>query len=85
MLKKVNDYVDVIASFKNEYKRTPAIPHYIRWKGIWHKVETFGMYHPIKRGTGWVHCFAFSSDKIAFRVEADPDTLEWRLTEVFYP
>ena len=43
-----------------------------------------GLYHPEKRGEKRMHIFSFSSGLTAFRVELDPETLEWRLKEVFY-
>lgn len=47
-------------------------------------VETFGLYHPERRGAKLVHIFSFASGGTNFRAELDPETLEWLLTEVYY-
>lgn len=85
MLEKINQPVNVLASFG----RTPegavrVTPHSIKWNNKHYKVDKFGLYHPERRGTRLFHIFSFSSGPTAFRVELDPDSLEWFLTEVYY-
>lgn len=85
MRETLNEPVDVIASFVHGPRNTVVVkPYLIKWQGRRYKVETFGLYHPERRGTRLFHIFGFSSETTSFRVELDPDTLEWRLTEVFY-
>lgn len=85
MLEKVNQPVDVLASFRQGPQNTVKVtPHRIRWNHKDYRVDTFGLYHPERRGTRLFHIFSFSSGSTAFRVELDPDTLEWVLVEVFY-
>jgi hypothetical protein len=61
-----------------------VVPQAMIWRGKRWRVQTMGLYHPERRGAKRVHIFAFSSGETAFRVELDPDTLGWTLTEVFY-
>lgn len=61
-----------------------VVPQVLQWRGKRWRVDTMGLYHPERRGTKRVHIFGFSSGETAFRVELDPDSLEWTLTEVFY-
>jgi hypothetical protein len=56
----------------------------MKWRGRRWRLETFGLYHPEKRGNKRLHIFSFSSGETAFRVEMDPETLEWKLREVYY-
>jgi hypothetical protein len=85
VLEKTQTPVEVLASFKQGPSNTVRVtPHLIRWSGKLYRVDTFGLYHPERRGNKRVHIFSFSSGPTAFRVELDPDTLEWTLTEVFY-
>lgn len=85
MREVVNDPVDVIASFIHSPKRVITVrPHYLKWQGKRYAIDQFGLYHPERRGTRLFHIFSFASGDTAFRVELDPDTLDWRLTEVFY-
>jgi hypothetical protein len=85
MHEQCNDQVSVLASF------TPGprglmrvVPHVMKWQGKRWRVDTMGLYHPERRGTKRVHVFGFSSGTTAFRLELDPDTLQWTLVEVFY-
>lgn len=84
MREVVSDPVDVIATFVHGARGVTVRPHYIKWQNKRYKIDTFGLYHPERRGTRLFHIFSFSCDRTAFRVELDPDTLEWQLTEVFY-
>jgi hypothetical protein len=56
----------------------------MRWRERRYKVDTFGLYHPERRGSKRVHIFEFSSGTTAFRLELDPETLEWLLAEAYY-
>lgn len=80
-----DDLVSVLASFAPGPRGTVRVtPHLLKWRGRRYSLSTMGMYHPEKRGKKRLHIFGFSSGDTAFRVELDPETLEWRLTEVFY-
>jgi hypothetical protein len=85
MREVVNEPVDVLATF--EYDRRKVIkvrPQVLKWRGKRYKVDTFGLYHPERRGVRLFHIFSFSCGTTAFRVELDPDTLGWTMAEVYY-
>ncbi len=85
MLQKVNQPVEVLASFGRGPGNTIKVrPHFIKWQGRRYRVDIFGLYHPEQRGAKRIHIFSFSSGPTAFRVELDPETLAWTLAEVFY-
>jgi hypothetical protein len=85
MHETINEPINVIASFsEGPHGAVRVRPHAIRWQGRQYKVETFGLYHPERRGTKQFHIFSFSSGSTAFRVELDPETLQWTLVEAFY-
>jgi hypothetical protein len=56
----------------------------MKWQGRRWKLTTMGLYHPEPRGNKRMHIFSFASGDTAFRLELDPETLEWRLKEAFY-
>jgi hypothetical protein len=79
------DIVSVLASFApGPHGNMRVIPHVMKWRGKRFVLSKMGLYHPERRGSKRVHIFSFSSGETAFRLELDPDTLEWKLTEVFY-
>lgn len=84
MVETINEPVAVLASFRKRGHSVVVRPHAISWRGKQYKVDTFGLYHPERRGDKRVHIFSFSSGPTSFRLELDPDTLEWTLAEVFY-
>jgi hypothetical protein len=85
MYEELDDQVSVLASFAPGPKNTVRVtPHVMKWRGRKWVLETMGLYHPEKRGEKRLHIFSFSSGSVAFRVEMDPETLEWRLKQVFY-
>lgn len=85
MREECNDIVSVLASFAPGPRHTMRVtPHLMKWQGKRYRLGTMGLYHPEKRGTKRLHIFSFSSGDTAFRVELDSETLEWRLTEVYY-
>ena len=85
MREELDDQVSVLASFAPGPRGTVRVtPHIMKWKGRrWH-LSTMGLYHPERRGTKRVHIFSFLCDETTFRVELDPDTLQWTLKEAFY-
>jgi hypothetical protein len=85
MREEISDQVSVLASFAPGPKQTVRVtPHAMKWKGKRYDLGSMGLYHPERRGDKRVHIFSFSSGETAFRVELDPDSLEWTLKEVFY-
>jgi len=85
MREECDEQVSVLASFAPGPKQTVRVtPHLLKWKGRRYRLGTMGLYHPERRGNKRVHIFSFSSGETAFRVELDPDSLEWTLQEVFY-
>lgn len=85
MHQKVNDQIEVLASFRVKNKAAnQVIPHAIRWHGRKYAIDHFGLYHREKRGKNYYHIFSFSSGDTAFRIELDPETLAWKLTEVYH-
>ena len=85
MRETTHDLVEVLASFRSGPRNTIKVtPHVMNWRGKRYPLEKMGLYHPERRGVKSVHIFSFSSGPTAFRLELDPDTLQWLLVEVFY-
>jgi hypothetical protein len=85
MREECNDVVSVLASFAPGPRNVVRVtPHILKWKGRRYHLSTMGLYHPERRGTKRVHIFSFSSGDTAFRLELDPETLQWTLKEAFY-
>jgi hypothetical protein len=85
MREEHDDQVSVLASFAPGPRNTVRVtPHLMKWRSKRWRLETMGLYHPDKRGDKRLHIFSFSSGETAFRVELDPETLEWRLKEAYY-
>jgi hypothetical protein len=85
MREKPNEMVEVLVSFRQGPRDTvKVIPHLMNWQGQRYPLEKMGLYHPERRGTKRVHIFSFSSGPTAFRLELDPDTLQWLLVDVYY-
>jgi hypothetical protein len=77
--------VSVLASFSPGPRNLVRVtPYLLKWKGRRYRLETMGLYHPERRGNKRVHIFSFSCGDTAFRVELDPETLQWTLKEAFY-
>jgi hypothetical protein len=80
-----DDKVSVLASFApGPYNTMRVTPHIMKWRDRRWKLSTMGMYHPEKRGNKRVHIFSFSSGTVTFRLELDPETLQWTLKEAYY-
>jgi hypothetical protein len=80
-----NDLVSVLASFAPGPRNMMRVtPHVLKWRGRRYRLQTMGLYHPERRGNKRVHIFSFSSGETAFRVELDPETLQWTLKEAYY-
>lgn len=85
MHEKVNDEIEVMASFRPQTRlANQVLPHAIKWQGRKYRVTQFGLYHREKKGSNFYHIFSFSCGDTAFRVELNPDTLIWKLTEVYH-
>jgi hypothetical protein len=82
----INESVAVLASFRKrpDIGTITVTPHVLEWRGRRYKLATMGLHHPERRGTKRFHIFSFAAEGTSFRVELDPDTLEWTLVEVFY-
>ncbi len=61
-----------------------VVPHVMRWRDRRYKLTQMGLYHPERRGSKQIHIFSFLADETTFRVELDPETLEWTLVEAYY-
>lgn len=85
MREECNDLVSVLASFAPGPRNVMRVtPHVLKWRGKRYRLQTMGLYHPERRGAKRVHIFSFSSGSTAFRVELDPETLQWTLKEAYY-
>lgn len=85
MFEQINEPVGVLASFSHGARDLVRVqPHIMQWRGKRYRVDQMGLHHPERRGTKRVHIFGFQSGELAFRLELDPDSLEWTLVEVFY-
>lgn len=85
MTESIQEPVAILASFnRGAGGVVKVIPQAMQWRGRRYPVDTMGLYHPEKRGNKRLHIFSFSSGPTSFRLELDPETLEWTLAEVFY-
>ena len=85
MREERNDQVSVLASFAPGVRGMVRVtPYLMKWQGRRYRLTTMGLYHPERRGTKRFHIFSFSSGSTAFRLELDPDTLQWTVKEVYY-
>jgi hypothetical protein len=85
MREECDELVSVLASFAPGPKQSVRVqPHILQWRGRRYRLSVMGMYHPERRGTKRFHIFSFAAGETAFRMELDPETLEWRLREVYY-
>lgn len=85
MREECNDLVSVLASFAPGPRNMVRVtPHILKWRGRRYRLQTMGLYHPERRGNKRVHIFSFSSGETAFRLELDPETLQWTLREAYY-
>lgn len=85
MFQRVDEYIAVVASFSKGRKPSEILVHYIKWKGVWRKVDKFGLCHPERRGTKIVRIIGLSTNENGFRIELDPETLLWKITEIYTP
>jgi hypothetical protein len=85
MREECDDVVSVLASFAPGPRGSVHVaPQVLEWRGRRFRLTTMGLHHPERRGRKYVHVFGFACGEVGFRVELDSETLEWRLTEVFY-
>ena len=85
MQQRLADSVGVLAVFSaRPGGAVRVIPQAMQWQGRRWLIDKMGFYHPGRRGAKRYHIFSFASGETAFRVELDPDTLVWTLTDVFY-
>ena len=85
MREELRDHVEVLASFKHGPTGAISVtPYLMNWRSKRYILEKMGLYHPERRGNKRIHIFSFSSGPTAFRLELDPETLEWTLVEAFY-
>jgi hypothetical protein len=85
MREELDEQINVLASFATGPRNSVRVtPHLIAWRGRRYRLTKRGLYHPERRGTKRIHIFSFTSDMTTFRVELDPETLEWRLKEAYY-
>ncbi len=85
MKEEVNQPVNVLASFSRGPRGTVVVvPHVMKWQDRRYRLTQMGLYHPERRGSKQIHIFSFLADETTFRVELDPETLEWTLVEVYY-
>jgi hypothetical protein len=81
----VGEPIAILATFnRGPQGVVKVIPQAMQWRGKRYSMDKMGLYHPERRGNKRLHIFSFSSGTMAFRIELDPETLEWTLAEVFY-
>lgn len=85
MREELHDPVEILASFRHGPRGSIRVtPHLMNWRSQRYALEAMGLYHNEPRGNKRIHIFSFSSGPTAFRLELDPETLEWTLVEAFY-
>lgn len=85
MNERIHQPVAILASFSlGPHHSVKVVPHRMKWQGRTYKMDKMGLYHPERRGSKLFHIFSFSADNTAFRLELNPDTLEWTLVGVYY-
>lgn len=85
MLEQVNEPVAVLAGFEPRKGNSIRVtPYQLKWRGRSYRLTTKGLHHPRRDGTRRIHVFQFACGDTAFRLELDPDNLEWTLKEVWH-
>lgn len=85
MRETLHEHVEILAAFKHGPRGSVRVtPYLMNWRDQRYPLDKMGLYHPERRGDKRVHIFSFSSGPTAFRLELDPETLEWTLVEAFY-
>jgi hypothetical protein len=85
MHETINEQVSVVASFTHGPRGiVVVVPHLMKWRDKRYKLDKMGLYHPERRGIKQIHIFSFQAGDTGFRVELDPETLEWTLTQAYY-
>lgn len=81
----IHEPVSVLASFsRGERGSVKVIPHLMKWRQRRYRLDQMGLYHSERRGIKQIHIFSFMAEETSFRVELDPETLEWTLVGVSY-
>ncbi len=75
----LNDPIDLVVSFHENR----VIPKRMRWDGREYDIKTVNLVHTAREGTKRVFYFSVSDMTNYFKLKLDPDTLEWRLIEIY--
>ena len=75
----LNDPVDVVASFKNNR----VFPRAMCWNQKNYKIDTVNLVHTAREGHKRVFYFSVSDLSNYFKLKLDPESLEWRLVELY--
>lgn len=80
MLEKVDDPIEVLASFTAEL----VMPVSFKWKGREYQVKKLNLVHKERDGNDKVYYFSVSDEANYFRLAFFTRDLSWRIQEVFF-
>ena len=80
MHEHVNEKVSVVVTYDRSSGQ--VFPTRIRWQTREYVMTTLGYYHKRKVGRTILHIFEVTDGELAFRLQCNPETLQWTLEEV---
>ncbi len=75
----LNDPIDVLVAFHENR----VIPKRIRWNKRNYDIKYVNLVHSAREGTKRIFYFSVSDLSNYFKLKFDPETLEWRLVELY--
>jgi len=78
-LTKINQQIEVIATFKNK----TMIPNKIKWNNSIYTIATINLIHSKFIGQTKIYFFSVSNNSAFFKLQFNTDTLIWRLLETY--
>lgn len=75
----LNDPIDIVVSFTDNR----VIPKRLRWNRTDYEIKNINLVHTAREGTKRVFYFSVSDLTNYFKLKLDPETLEWRLVELY--
>lgn len=79
MLEAINEPVDMLVSFCENR----VLPRRMRWNMRDYDIKTVNLVHTAREGSKRIFYFSVSDLTNYFKLRLDPETLEWRLVELY--
>jgi hypothetical protein len=80
MLEKVDDPIEVMASFNSR----KVMPTFFKWKGKTYHIEKLNLVHKERDGNDKIYYFSVSDKVNYFRLAFFTRDLSWRIQELFF-